>query len=135
MWDLATRFWPHLRSKSLTKKVHAEVQAAFVARFGPYAGWAHNALFIAELASTKAAVPALAAAASGRAGKRKVQASDTDSSSDSEAEAEVGGASDPDFEPKQEPGAALLPDTPATGEEAAAAGGGRATRRSCRRAP
>lgn len=24
---------------------------AFVERFGPYAGWAHNTLFIAELAS------------------------------------------------------------------------------------
>jgi hypothetical protein len=26
---------------------------AFVDRFGPYAGWAHNALFISELASHK----------------------------------------------------------------------------------
>lgn len=39
VWALATKYYtPHLRGKTLTKKVHAEVQAAFVDRFGPYAG-------------------------------------------------------------------------------------------------
>lgn len=40
VWQLALRYYaPHLRSKSLTKKVHEEVQKAFVDKFGPYAGW------------------------------------------------------------------------------------------------
>ncbi len=29
------------------------VEAALIERFGPYAGWAHNTLFIAELSSHK----------------------------------------------------------------------------------
>ncbi|GAB4821909.1 hypothetical protein N2152v2_008955 [Parachlorella kessleri] len=54
VWQLATRYYtPHLKGKSLTKKIHTEVQAAFLERFGPYAGWAHNTLFISELASIK----------------------------------------------------------------------------------
>lgn len=54
VWTLATRYYaPHLAKKSLTPKLHAEVQQAFVERFGPYAGWAHNCLFISELASHK----------------------------------------------------------------------------------
>lgn len=32
-------------------QVMEAVETAFVERFGPYAGWAHNTLFIAELAS------------------------------------------------------------------------------------
>ena len=32
-------------------QVMEAVEIAFVERFGPYAGWAHNTLFIAELAS------------------------------------------------------------------------------------
>lgn len=74
VWNLAIKYYaPHLKSKSLTKKIHGEVQAAFVTRFGPYAGWAHTLLFIAELASTQGKVPGLATAgnSSGGAGKRK----------------------------------------------------------------
>ena len=29
------------------------VEGALIERFGPYAGWAHNTLFIAELSSHK----------------------------------------------------------------------------------
>jgi hypothetical protein len=77
VWDLATRYYaPHLAKKALTPKLHAEVQQAFVDRFGPYAGWAHNCLFISELASYKHLLPtakaagaaAAAAAAAGSAG-------------------------------------------------------------------
>lgn len=35
VWALATRYYtPHLRGKALTKKVHGEVQTAFVERCG-----------------------------------------------------------------------------------------------------
>ncbi len=52
VWAIATRYYlPALKGKSLTKKVHEEVQAAFEDRFGSYSGWCHNTLFIAELAS------------------------------------------------------------------------------------
>ena len=35
-------------------QVMALVEEALIKRFGPYAGWAHNTLFIAELSSHKA---------------------------------------------------------------------------------
>eukprot|EP00884_Botryococcus_braunii_P011503 jgi/Botrbrau1/20353/Bobra.0006s0021.2 len=54
VWQLACRHYlPHLRGKTLTKPLMATVEQALVARFGPYAGWAHNTLFIAELASQR----------------------------------------------------------------------------------
>ncbi len=38
--QIAVRYYrPALAGKSLTKKVHGEVQAIFVERFGPFAGW------------------------------------------------------------------------------------------------
>lgn len=70
VWQLAVRHYtPHLRgAKSLTKKVQAEVQEAFVARFGPYAGWAHNTLFISELVSHKSRLPSQPETSRKRAG-------------------------------------------------------------------
>lgn len=54
VWQIAVRkYTPHLRGKSLTPKLHGEVQSAFINRFGPYAGWAHNTLFIFELKSVQ----------------------------------------------------------------------------------
>lgn len=51
VWQLAVRHYtPHLRNKTLTKQVMAAVTDALQQRFGPYAGWAHNTLFISELA-------------------------------------------------------------------------------------
>ena len=35
----------------------AQVQAGMEAVFGAYAGWAHNALFVAELANHRQALP------------------------------------------------------------------------------
>jgi hypothetical protein len=91
VWALACKYYtPHLRSKSLTKKVHGEVQAALEQRFGPYAGWAHNALFIAELASTRDKVPALG----GGSKRRAAHASDSDSGSGSEEAADSGSDSE-----------------------------------------
>jgi hypothetical protein len=58
VWDLATRHYaPHLAKQTLTPKLHGEVQAAFVERFGAHAGWAHNCLFISELASHRHLLP------------------------------------------------------------------------------
>ena len=40
VWQIATRYYlPQLRGKTLTPKLHSDVQLAFVQRFGPYAGW------------------------------------------------------------------------------------------------
>lgn len=125
VWALACKYYlPHLRGKSLTKKVciewragcriaahvpcasapsdemllcrpvvqvHGEVQAAFVKRFGPYCGWAHNTLFIAELASTRDKIPAI-----GSGSKRAAPASGSDSEDegDGEEEGKVGGSSE-----------------------------------------
>lgn len=59
VWQIACRHYtPHLRGKSLTKKVHDEVAAALVERFGSHAGWAHNTLFIAELPGLRDRLPA-----------------------------------------------------------------------------
>ncbi|GAQ83085.1 DNA glycosylase [Klebsormidium nitens] len=58
VWQLAIRYYtPELEGKSLTPRVHQAVADAFVKVFGPYAGWAHNVLFIAELASMRARLP------------------------------------------------------------------------------
>lgn len=59
IWQLAGRkYLPELRGKTLTPKLHPVVQAAFVQKFGAYAGWAHNTLFIAELSSMRERVAA-----------------------------------------------------------------------------
>jgi len=59
VWRLATKHYvTHLRGKTNTPKLHPEVQAAFTDMFGPYAGWAHNTLFISELASVKKKIAA-----------------------------------------------------------------------------
>lgn len=58
VWQVAKRYYtPELDGKSLTKKVMEAVEDAFIDRFGDYAGWAHNTLFIAELASYIALLP------------------------------------------------------------------------------
>jgi N-glycosylase/DNA lyase len=81
VWALATRHYArHLAGKALTPKLHGAVQEAFVNRFGPYAGWAHNTLFVAEVASRRGALPDGAAAAPGgvRRGRRSSDASDVE---------------------------------------------------------
>ncbi|KAL6748234.1 DNA glycosylase [Haematococcus lacustris] len=58
VWQIATRHYlPELKGVSLTPKLHPVIQAAFTQRFGAYAGWAHNALFISELASQQHRLP------------------------------------------------------------------------------
>lgn len=54
VWKLACqRYLPGMRNKTLTPKLHPVIMEAFVKVFGDYAGWAHNALFISQLASHK----------------------------------------------------------------------------------
>ena len=58
VWDLATNYYkPELKGKTLTPRVMGEVEQAFIDRFGPYAGWAHNTLFVSELASCQELLP------------------------------------------------------------------------------
>jgi hypothetical protein len=58
VWDLATRYYaPQLAKKTLNKQLHADIQQVFVQRFGAFAGWAHNTLFISELASHRHLLP------------------------------------------------------------------------------
>ncbi len=52
VWQFSLRHYtPHLKGKTNSPKYHPEIQAAFIKRFGDYAGWAHNTLFISELSS------------------------------------------------------------------------------------
>ncbi|PSC71280.1 N-glycosylase DNA lyase OGG1 [Micractinium conductrix] len=133
VWDIACRYYtPHLRGKSLTKKIHGEVQAAFVDRFGSHAGWAHNTLFISELASTRERVPALAAAGRGGKGKRKAGGGDAGAAgkaeeSDSEgnegsssgSKASAGGSGGSSFSQELQRAGAVPVTPPEAGEVAA----------------
>ncbi|KAH7681070.1 N-glycosylase/DNA lyase protein [Dioscorea alata] len=54
VWQIATQYlMPELAGKSLTPKLSSCIADAFVAKFGKYAGWAQNVLFIGELPSQK----------------------------------------------------------------------------------
>ena len=61
--------------KTLTPKLMVQVEDAFISKFGPYAGWAHNVLFISDLSSSKPYLPEKLRPASGteRGKRRKVQ--------------------------------------------------------------
>eukprot|EP00871_Galdieria_phlegrea_P000648 jgi/Galph1/1584/GphlegSOOS_G270.1 len=53
IWQVMLRnYLPHLRGKTLTERIYKEIGEWFRDRFGDYAGWAHNALFVKELAPT-----------------------------------------------------------------------------------
>jgi len=41
----------------MNKKIMVAVEDAFIERFGPWAGWAHNTLFISELATQRERLP------------------------------------------------------------------------------
>ena len=58
VWQLAVEHYtPELEGKSLTPKLMEKVEDAIVSVFGEYAGWAHNTLFVAELAHVRASLP------------------------------------------------------------------------------
>lgn len=58
VWQIATTYiTPELSGERLTPRLHMAVSEAFVRRFGKYAGWAQNVLFIAELSSHQLLLP------------------------------------------------------------------------------
>ena len=59
VWRLACEHYaPELReAKTVTPKIMRAVELRFEEIFGAYAGWAHNALFIAELRSVRERLP------------------------------------------------------------------------------
>ena len=59
MWQFAVEHYaPELRdAKSVTPKIMRAVERRMEDVFGPYAGWAHNALFIAELSDVRKTLP------------------------------------------------------------------------------
>ena len=62
---------PALAGKTLTKQLMTAVESALQDRFGSHAGWAHNTLFISELASQRHVLPAhLHPGARGKAARR-----------------------------------------------------------------
>ncbi|KAJ4790320.1 N-glycosylase/DNA lyase [Rhynchospora pubera] len=68
VWKIATRYlMPELGGMSLTPKLCNRVAEAFVAKYGKYAGWAQNVLFIGELSSQK--VPSAVDGTAPHAGK------------------------------------------------------------------
>ncbi|GFP89834.1 n-glycosylase/dna lyase ogg1 [Phtheirospermum japonicum] len=59
VWQIATRYLiPELAGTRLTPKICNRVADAFVSKYGKYAGWAQTLLFISELPSQKALLPA-----------------------------------------------------------------------------
>lgn len=71
VWQIAQRYMPALRSKTLTDRVYLAVGDFFREKFGEqYAGFAHNVLFIAELSDFKNRVPS---SANAKEGSRKVK--------------------------------------------------------------
>ncbi|XP_075672489.1 N-glycosylase/DNA lyase OGG1-like [Castanea sativa] len=59
VWQIATRdLLPELAGVRLTPKLCSCVSEAFESKYGKYAGWAQTLLFIAELPSQKALLPA-----------------------------------------------------------------------------
>ncbi|KAK4536436.1 hypothetical protein CDCA_CDCA08G2461 [Cyanidium caldarium] len=58
VWQIAVRSFAHAwHGKTLTEKRYDAIGDAFRERFGPYAGWAHNVLFAAELADYQQRLP------------------------------------------------------------------------------
>jgi N-glycosylase/DNA lyase len=53
--DERTALWSH--AKSLTPKVYFGVGETFRSHFGPWSGWAHSLLFVAELPSFRPVLP------------------------------------------------------------------------------
>jgi len=87
VWDLAKKYYARdaLRGKAAPQAaLHPIVQKAFTDAFGPYAGWAHNALFVGELPAFQGRVRRAARGAAGGGKGAGAGASGGDSSSDEE---------------------------------------------------
>ncbi|KAK3263766.1 8-oxoguanine glycosylase ogg1 [Cymbomonas tetramitiformis] len=58
VWQVALKHYtPQLEGKTLTPRIMDVVEDAFGDVFGEWAGWAHNVLFVADLASQKHRLP------------------------------------------------------------------------------
>lgn len=85
VWQLACRHYaPQLRGKSLTPKLMVEVERALQGVFGSHAGWAHNTLFVAELASSRDALPEHLQPGTPAAGMRKRAVSSSEDEEESD---------------------------------------------------
>lgn len=57
-FQIATRHYtPELSGRSLTTKLIEKVETAFFEKFGDYAGWALNVLFVSELSAYAKLLP------------------------------------------------------------------------------
>lgn len=63
-----------------------QVEEAFINRFGPYAGWAHNVLFISDLASSRQYLPENLRTGSGGVKKIKMDRQEDDAGIKEESE-------------------------------------------------
>lgn len=72
-----------LAGKTLTKQLMVAVESALQKRFGSHAGWAHNTLFISELASQRHILPLhLHPGARGKAARKAGGAPDRDAAAE-----------------------------------------------------
>ncbi|GJD08856.1 Protein PYR1-3 [Galdieria sulphuraria] len=54
IWQVVLKYYlPQLHGKTLTQRVHREIGEWFRQKFGAYAGWAHNTLFVGELETSR----------------------------------------------------------------------------------
>ncbi|GJQ12949.1 hypothetical protein GpartN1_g4740.t1 [Galdieria partita] len=54
IWQVVLRsYLPQLQGKTLTERIHREIGEWFRGKFGAYAGWAHNTLFVGELETSR----------------------------------------------------------------------------------
>lgn len=90
MWQLAGRHYlPSIRNKPFSPAAGNLVSRALTEKFGPYAGWAHNTLFIAELPGVRdrvAEAERLARKLKGKA--EEAEGGEEEDSDDSESESE-----------------------------------------------
>jgi hypothetical protein len=104
VWDLAKKYYAReqLRGKAApAAALHPIVQAAFLKAFGPYAGWAHNALFVGELPAFQARVRAARrrmAAGGGKKGEEEEEEGAVSSVSSDGDEDDQDNDKDSDFE-------------------------------------
>ena len=97
MWQLAGRHYlPSIRNKPFSPAAGNLVSRALTEKFGPYAGWAHNTLFIAELPGVRdrvAEAERLARKGKGKAeeaegGEEEEDSDDSESESESDSDGE-----------------------------------------------
>lgn len=103
MWQLAARHYlPSIPGKTFSPAAGHLVSTALAERFGPFAGWAHNALFIAELPGVRDEVARMEREERRKKRKGGDDVDESDDSDGSDDESESGS----DFDEEQKPKAA-----------------------------